>query len=71
MYECIYCIKKNKCKKSGIRPPNLKNRQFQEEKILARKRARSHLNMEKSSKNLDKMCLSPFGVAGKQKPRPV
>jgi hypothetical protein len=23
MYECIYCIKKNKCKKSGIRPPNL------------------------------------------------
>jgi hypothetical protein len=23
MFECIYCIKKNKCKKSGIRPPNL------------------------------------------------
>ncbi len=23
MYECIYCIKTNKCKKSGIRPPNL------------------------------------------------
>jgi hypothetical protein len=23
MYECIYCIMKNKCKKSGIRPPNL------------------------------------------------
>ncbi len=25
VYECIYCIKKNKCKKSGIRPPNLYN----------------------------------------------
>ena len=23
MYECIYCITNNKCKKSGIRPPNL------------------------------------------------
>jgi hypothetical protein len=26
MYECIYCIKKNKCKKSGIRSPNLKKK---------------------------------------------
>jgi len=23
MYECTYCIKIKKCKKSGIRPPNL------------------------------------------------
>jgi hypothetical protein len=37
---------------------NIKNPQFQEEKISARKRARSHhINMEKSSKNL----ISLFG----------
>ncbi len=35
----------------------LKNPQFQEEKISARKQGRSHVNMEKSSKNL----ISLFG----------
>ncbi len=47
-----------------------KNPQFQNEKISARKRARSHINMEKSSKNL----ISLFGemlAGGLPKPPPT
>ncbi len=40
-----------------------KNRQFQEEKISARKRARSHVNMEKSSKTLF-LCLGKSPLEG-------
>jgi hypothetical protein len=29
----LYCIKKNKCKKSGIRPPNLKKKSFKKTPI--------------------------------------
>jgi hypothetical protein len=46
------------------------NPQFQEEKISARKQARSHVNMEKSSKNL----ISVFGekpARGLPKPPPT
>ncbi len=47
-----------------------KNPQFQEEKISARKRGRSHVNLEKSSKNL----ISLFGekpARGLPKPSPT
>jgi hypothetical protein len=39
-------------KPSPVGLSNIKNPQFQEEKISAIKRARTHISMEKSSKNL-------------------
>ncbi len=42
---CIHC-----CAAEAVYAS--KNPQFQNEKISARKRARSHINIEKSSKNL-------------------
>jgi hypothetical protein len=66
--DCFLLHSREKPSPEGVN--NIKNPQFQEEKISARKQARSHVNMEKSSKNL----ISLFGekpARGLPKPPPT